>query len=88
MKIVIKGIEIDLNEDEALGLLNDIRHAFGWIGTEFTRGDVETTMDMWKLTDEDWDKIQETDAWSRRMGEAMIEVGWDYISYAVEEAGL
>lgn len=87
MKVIIKETEVDITEDEALYIINDIRNAFGWTGTEFTRHDVESTLER-KITDEEWDKVQDTHFWSRGMRDAMTETGWDYVEFATEEAGL
>lgn len=85
MKAIIKGKAMEMTESEAITALNNIRAAFGWSGTEFTRKDIESSLDR-KITDEEWKKIQQTNYWSRRMGEAMAETGWDYVDYAIAEA--
>lgn len=81
------GIEMEITEQEAFEVLEALRSTFGWAGTEFTRGDVETTLDR-PLTDDEWDSVQATYWWNKRLGEIATEQGWWAVDAIISELDL
>lgn len=77
----------EMTETEAIHLVREIFDRFGFVGTYFTREDVESRINR-PLTDEEFDRVVETRAWCKGIEESMIEHGWDLIDYAVDEAGV
>lgn len=81
------GIEMEITEQEAFEVLNALRDTFGWSGTEFTRGDVETTLDR-PLTEDEWNKVRMTGMWHSRLGEIATEQGWWAVDAIISELDL
>lgn len=69
------GIEMEITEEQAFEVLNALRDTFGWAGTEFTRGDVETTLDR-PLTEDEWEKVLFSREWEKLMAEQTTQAGW------------
>jgi hypothetical protein len=77
------------SEDDGFSLLRALMWRFGWAGTVFCRGDVES---RWQeMTDTDvsmpdhiWEKVQSDYAW-RHMDEMLSEAGNDTIGLIVED---
>lgn len=78
------GIRLEITEAEAFDLLAALRATFGWAGTEFTRADIETTIDR-ELTEDEWEKIQNEEMWYSRLGEITTEQGWWAIDQIVSD---
>lgn len=81
------GIEMDITENEAFEVLAALRNVFGWAGTEFTRADIETTIDR-ELTDEEWDAVQMNYWWDTRLAEISTEQGWWAIDEVISDLNL
>lgn len=87
MKVDIKGTEMEITEEEALDILLNLRDAFGWSGTEFTRADIESNLER-ALTNEEWEKVQTTWAWEKGLPGQACEAGWWAVDNAITEAEL
>lgn len=57
-EFAIRGITIELDEDEAHNLIIEIQERFGWIGTTITPEDVNGIVG-YELSDDDWVRLQE-----------------------------
>lgn len=53
-------------------------------GTSWERGDVEEQLGR-QLTDEEWEKVQETRWWQKGIVEAMTTTGWECIDAMLDE---
>jgi hypothetical protein len=73
-------------EEEAVSLYHRMSNAFGWAGSIFTRADVEDIAG--KVTEEQWEAVQQTYAWRKGVPERLTETGWDQVHMAVDEAGI
>ena len=73
------GTSISVDEEGAFSVLDQLRRAFGWEGTEFTRKDVEDTLGR-PLTEKEWRDVQANSNWNRSIAEQATEGGW----YAIE----
>lgn len=77
-------IELDISEEDALSLLVSMREAFGWSGCEFSRLDVENTLDR-PITDDEWEKIRTSYEWERTLPEQACESGFYAMDLAISE---
>jgi hypothetical protein len=80
----------DLTENEGWIILGDLRARFGWSGCEFSKADVQSTLDSMRtipadLTDQEWEAIQATWEWRKGIPDQLTLRGWPLIEEAVEE---
>ena len=82
-KLLVDG----LAPDEAMSLYHAMQEKFGWAGTVFQREDVDSAAGR-DLTDEEWEKVQDSYEWCKGVPERTTERGWDVIYSLVDELGL
>lgn len=83
----IAGQTIELDNDEAIDLLNQFRRVFGWEGTEFQRVDVEETLGR-PLTEDEWNEVQGNYFWRKGITESACEGGWSAIDNLINDLNL
>ena len=80
------------NEDAALTVYNALSERFGWSGTVFTRGDVQSALDtmleatgraLRALTEDEWEQVQATDEWAKGLPGQLTEHGWKFVRLAL-----
>lgn len=85
-------IDIDtITEDEAVRLAIALERKFGWQGTFFTRGDADSSWTEYHeqpnvLTDEQWNKVQQSWYWRKGISQQLVETGLSIVNDAVYEA--
>lgn len=78
----------NITESEALRLYYALSRKFGWSGTLFTRGDVDSYWEEYTgedMTDEDWEEVSDSWYWNSGLPTSMIERGNDLIEATVRE---
>lgn len=76
-----------LNKDHASTTIRALMAKFGFAGTYFVREDVDSVVDR-EITDEEWDKVQDSWFWYKGIPDALTERGWDVLREAVDDAGI
>lgn len=80
-----------ITEDEAVHLAIALERKFGWQGTFFTRQDADSSWTEYYeqpdvLTDEQWDKVQQSWYWRKGISQQLVETGLSIVNDAVYEA--
>ena len=75
----------DLTEDQAIEILDAFRQRFGWPIVGWTTRDISRALGR-TATDEEIERVQSSGYWNR-LEEHMTETGWDFVHWAIEEAG-
>jgi hypothetical protein len=94
-----KSIEVGnqtiiMDETQAFRILNAMRDAFGWVGSEFTESDIRHSIadrrdadDKEPYTDDQMDKavatIMDSYSWTRFMEEWMCKEGFEVLNNAI-----
>jgi hypothetical protein len=77
----------ELTEAQAGSVIRILMGKYGYVGTYFQRGDVDSVLDR-VITDEEWDKVQDSWYWYRGIPDSMADRGYDLVREAVNEVGL
>lgn len=84
-----------LNEDDALTLYALFSQKFGWAGTFYNRQDAswqvegpdwDTGEERGPLTDEEWEKVRYSKAWTDGLPNIMVEYAGEMLNEVVSEA--
>jgi hypothetical protein len=86
-EFVDQNLDVPAKEDEAVNLFQAMRSEFGWAGTIFVRGDVESAARR-DLTDEEWNRVKASYPWRKGIPDRTCEMSVDHISMALSDAGI
>lgn len=75
------------DESQGHAALHALMDVFGWTGTVFGRGDVESWLNR-DMTDEEWEQVRNHKLWYRFIPEGMVEQTWDNIGEVCGELGI
>jgi hypothetical protein len=76
------NLPADLTEEDALAVVTELQHRFGWTGTFFTRKDARAFYGR-ELTDEQWDDLSCSADWAA-VEDLLNERGYDMCCDAVD----
>lgn len=79
-----------LTEDQAYTAIHAIRDRFGWVGTEFTRGDAQSAFadavkdEEAEMPNEVWDAVRSSWEWQNIVTDGAMDCMWTMVYQAIE----